>query len=385
MVTVDEMRDKLLTLDTVRERLAQYEPLSEVSFPHSGPDNAVLRFDLEDGWFDPEADGLTPIEGSVTKGGVEYRLTTDALLEATSKIGLPKRYVERTPAEYIVPHLNFWYANGKDEGKMLVQEDRIVAFTKASVQPFSNLRFVEEALNSFTEAYGEGEVLVDYKFRHDLRGTSIRLVVPEQRRAMRPGDDWSAGIQIQNSLIGESSTSLSGYLFRWWCTNGCISTLASSGKWNRKHSGQGEEVYEWARQSVDEILGGLEGEFDRIQATTNAPVDGGATEMLSSIFERYNVPVQSRSHIIDGMVDSDDLTVYGVQQAITAAANRDGISDNIRTTLMTIGGYVPMDHANRVLVLEPQSAIDVHADTVDVRVGDSDESITARVRRIHND
>jgi hypothetical protein len=86
------------------------------------------------------------------------------------------------------------------------------------INPFSNLRLLERALEGIEAHYGAGEVLVDSKFAHSLRRTDIRLIVPENRRAMhRTGTDddtWSAGIQLKNSLIGDVQTSIDGYLFR---------------------------------------------------------------------------------------------------------------------------------------------------------------------------
>jgi hypothetical protein len=47
------------------------------------------------------------------------------------------------------------------------------------------------------------------------------------------------------------------------------------------------------------------------------------------------------------MVNSDDLTMYGVQQAVTSVANRDDMPESARETLMEIGGDLPRAHAER--------------------------------------
>ena len=121
-------------------------------------------------------------------------------------------------------------------------------------------------------------MLADYKFTHNLERTNLRLIVPGQQRVIsgtRVADDsWSAGIQLRNSLAGTEQTAIDGYLFRWWCTNGCTDTLAEVSALNRRQFPSPEEAYEWARESVDEILGSLEGSFDAVQSTTGCP--GGA-------------------------------------------------------------------------------------------------------------
>jgi hypothetical protein len=236
------------------------------------------------------------------------------------------------------------------ELKLLVNSDtdRVLAIMKATMTPFSNIRILEQILAGIEAKYGEGEVLADYKFHHDLRRTAIRLIVPEQMRSVRENDPWSVGVQIQNSLTGESATAVDGYLFRWWCTNGAIATHSSTGKYNRKlHGRDPETLYEWARESVDEILGGLEHEFDALEELANTPLEGSVADVLADVFEQYRVPTTTRETIISNMVNSDDLTMYGVMQAITQAANEEGLSEPLRNAILAIGGDLPRAYSER--------------------------------------
>lgn len=347
-VTIEDMRDQLLTLDEARERLSTTEPLGQIQFVMRGSENEVPKFHLEPAWnagIEAKA-GTDVVSATVTVGGTEYQLTKDAALTATSSIGLTRQYVGRTPSTLIEPHLNYWFANKDGEAKLLVQDTTVLAITKASVSPFSNLRLVEEAITGIEAKYGAGEVLVDYKMHHDLRMTAIRLVVPDHVRAVREDDNWSAGIQIRNSLVGESPLSLEGYLFRWWCTNGAISTHARSGSWNRRTGGQGEEAYAWAQNAVDEILGGLEHEFEALEQLAESPIEDVAVA-LEDVFTTYKVPLEAREAIITEMVNSDDLTMYGVMQAITQAANGPDVRESVRLMLMEVGGDLPRANAER--------------------------------------
>lgn len=346
MITAAQMQDKLMTVEQTRERLAATEPLSQISF--STDEASRVRFKLEPAWNVGLGDksGTEQVGAFITLNGVEYVLTKDAILEATSLIGLTKQYVERTPGALIRPHLDYWYRNQNVERKLLAADTVGHAFTKASIQPFSNLRLLDGALAAISEQYGTDNVQVDYKFAHDLRKTHMRLIVAEQERrrtieSSREDDDWSLGIQIKNSLVGETPLAINGYLFAWWCTNGCTSTHASSGNYNRRSMGQGDEVYEWARNSIDEILGGLESEFDGVQALTNVPIEGEVNEVLASVFSEYRVPLAAREHIISEMVETDDLTAYGLMQAVTASANHSDMSADSRDALMQIGGALP--------------------------------------------
>src|ERR1700716_750493 len=145
MVTVADMRSKLITVDEARERLSRTEPLSKVTFPLRGGN---VQWRLEEGW----NNGLDNVSGTdligawLRLGDVEYHLTKDAALEGTSLIGLTKQYVSKTPHYLIEPHLNYWYANRDSELGILARETDGLALTKASIDPFSNIRLVDEAL-----------------------------------------------------------------------------------------------------------------------------------------------------------------------------------------------------------------------------------------------
>lgn len=353
MAVVAEMRDRLLTVDQLAEKLGTTEPLSQVEFqthldPDGGGADSCASFTLEADWNENEPVGTDVVNATIRLSGEEYSLTKDALLEATSLIGLQKRYVEKTPAELIVPHMNYWFQHKGKELKALATDETVLALTKGSIVPFSNVSLLERAMESVRSRYGaEAEVLVDYKMRHDLRRTHFRLVVPEELRSIRPDDEWSAGIDVQNSLTGEVGTSLQGYLFRWWCTNGCTTNLAESPTWNRRTGGQGDDVYEWAEHAVEEILGHLDHEFAALEELSNTPIDGDVNDVLVDVFETYRIPLTAREDIIEEMVNSDDLTMYGVMQAVTQAANRDDISENQRQALFSAGGEIPHAFSQR--------------------------------------
>lgn len=349
-ISVSDMaeRGKLLTLDHVRNVLASTEPISSIGFPVA--DRIDFRLEKGWNWDHRERSGDDMVDAFVRVGNQEYQMSQDAILEAASLCGLSKAYVLKTPAGLIEPHLKFWYKGGFDETKeykalIVGEENHCKAVTRATINPFSNLRLLEESLNAIEAKYGEGEVFADYKFEHSLRRTHLRLIVPAYMRTIEhdnaEDDNWSLGIQFLNSLIGESQTSFDGYMFRWLCTNGAIDTFANSSKWSRKSGGQGEEIYEWARAAVDEVFEGLEHSLDLVQATTEISIDGEVNDVLKEVFDTYAIPGAARQLVVNNMVETDDLSMYGVMQAITAAANSADVDPNHVLGLMQAGGSLP--------------------------------------------
>lgn len=354
-VTVDEMKPQLYTLDQVRDVLARTEPLS--TRPFSVGDQ--VRFVVDPSWhhgIDATA-GTEPVNAYLVLGGGlathEHQLTKDALLEATSIIGLRRDYAARCPGVLLEDQLNYWFREGltirraaNRDFQLLVAAGLGAAITRQSIVPFSNLRLVDQAIIGIENRYGKGEILADYKLTHSLRKTYVRLIVPAAQRTMintgTPDDTWSVGIQLRNSLIGEERTELSGYLFRWICTNGQVDTQATSGAWRRQGSGREAEVYEWARNAVDDVLGGLEPALDAVQATTAIPVEGNASDVLRNVFKHYGTPLAERAKIINNMVDAGgDLTMYTVMAAITQVANQAGMEPGQVDNLLRMGGDLP--------------------------------------------
>lgn len=338
---------KLLSVETLAQELGSTEPLTGVEFHPDG--EMPVQFTLPSGWNSglKEEPGTYQTLATVSLGGTEYSLTKDAILQATSLIGLQRDYVMRTPGALVAEHLNYWMSHVPNKSyRLLHRQDQGLAFTKGSVTPISNLGLLEKAVDGLRNQYGsDTEILVDYKRHHDLRRTNFRLVVPEKRRSMKShrsqDDEWSLGLDVQNSLTAEAPTTVRGYLFAWWCTNGATSTHATSGAYSRKGSPSPEEALEWAGNAVDDILGGLEHELDSVEDLIDIPIEGEVNATLHDIFSRYKVPAAAREDIISELVETDDLSMYGVLAAITQAANHADLSAPLVARLLEVGGDLP--------------------------------------------
>lgn len=388
-ITAQQMRDagKLLTIGEVRERLQPDDGTIHLPLAMGG----VTRFAFEEGWFvnldGKQEDSLVnawvvtrnPAQGSEKPDGEwhEFRgswslsgdgacqydgcgqqrdnvahsrthgeelgvqMTKACALEVCAAVGLPKTYVVKTPARFINPQLDYWYDSPDRQSKLFIVGGVARGVAKATMQPFSNIRLLNRAVRAIQERYGveESQIFVDKKMSHSLKSTNLLLVIPEATRAMRPGDDWSGGVQLKNSLTGDHPTVVNSYLFRWWCTNGAITKGAGTGAYSRRGAAsQREEVYDWIGRSVEESLSALEGEFDRIQAMTTEPIEGEVRAAIDNIASRYKLSSVIREAIANEMMETPDVTMYGLMNAVTRAAQSRGLSNALREQLMGIGG-----------------------------------------------
>lgn len=358
MITAEQMKSKLSTVAELRERLGMTEPLTSTSF-QTEPD-APPVFKLPSGFNSglKEAPGESLTMAHVQVGGMDKQLTKDALLQATSLIGLTKDYICRTPAEFLEPQTNYWFSHRGEEMKLFFIGDTGLAFSKGSINPFSNLELLDVVTDKITAEYkiGADELLVDFKVTHDLRYTAFRLIVPESIRTIhsqRSGgveDDWSLGIDVSNSLTGEKPLELAGYLFCWTCANGATSTHATSGHYNRRRQGGDQEsALAFAANNVEEIIGSLDHELESVAELATKPLNvaGELSDTVQSLFTHYRVPLGPRESILAALIESDDITSYGLMQAITQAANEPGLSATVVASLLRVGGDLSFSMSSR--------------------------------------
>lgn len=353
-VTLDQMKDKLLTIDQVTTLLQKTEPLST---DHLSSVSKV-KFKLNPDW----AMGIDALKGTEVVGaamtidGKEKPLTKDAAFQAGSNFGLPASYMKKVPASYIEGLLNYHYSGGfgDTEYNVLSVADNIAAFTRPTLVPFSNLQLLENTVQGIQNRHGANTpIFADYKISNSLLQTDVRLIIPAEERVMddtnmkdvpsNSTDVWLAGIHLSNSLIGKKQTALESYMFRWWCTNGATTMQDDVGVWSRRVDGQQENVYDWARDTVDDILGGMEYRFDQVQALTQLNVSGNVADVLREIFAQYEVPVSQRDQIMAALLESENLTMYSIMNAITSIANEDGLEARRADRLMRIGGAIPTE------------------------------------------
>lgn len=108
-----------------------------------------------------------------------------------------------------------------------------------------------------------------------------------------------------------------------------------------------EDALEWAAVTVEEVLGGLEPMLDHVQGLTSQPVAGDVRSVLEGLFTDYSIPSRDRHRVIEAMAENDEMTAYSLMQAVTQAANLDGVPDRDRQRLMRMGGSIAGTHSQR--------------------------------------
>jgi hypothetical protein len=352
--TLEETR-QLLTVGDWAELVTTTENLSTISVPLDGTGGLTV-FSLPSGWNlglkDMADTDLT--EAKMRVGQDEYGLTKAAIMAVANRIGLPNAYVFKTPGPMIQSHLNYWATHSPDTmlkflARPTTDGPEILAVTKENIVPFSNLDLLARTLKQVRDRHSLSpeDLKVDFKSHHDLAVTSLRLVLPDVSVDVR-GDKWSAGLQVRNSLTGKTPLSVQGYLFRWAQSNAMV-TLHSAGKYNRKIQGQNLiEVLDWVSEAVDVVMDSETHEFEALESVADEPLEA-PSRVLADIFKTYKVPLRVRNVILDSLQDSGNYTYYGLINAITEAANEEGVPEHFVTAILEIAGDVMHSASTRCM------------------------------------
>ncbi len=211
------------------------------------------------------------------------------------------------------------------------------------VKPISNLMLLEQMVKATTERFSGREtpldIWVDARMSHTLRQTSIRLILPQVHSAI--GDDqWSLGLSLRNSLTGQSSTSIDGYLYHQAGRFGLIDATAKSAPITRRKDATDDEVHAWVADAVDEAFNGQDDTIGYLERAAEVELDR-LSIVLRDIFEHYRVSLQHRQRIIERVEEAQAVSMYTIINAVAETATDDGLEPSAVDHLMRIAGDLP--------------------------------------------
>lgn len=181
MVAIDQMKDKLLTLEQVSAILSETEPLNQRVITSADKTTFVFEPTWAIGLEDKE--GYDTVEAVVRINNQDHQLTKDAALQAGAAFGLPGKYAQKQPSQFLERDLNHWYGPGMVDAAFNLlttgYDQTVAAFAKPTIHPFSNTLLVNEVVQKIVERYGTRDIYADYKFNHSLVRTDVRFIIPE--------------------------------------------------------------------------------------------------------------------------------------------------------------------------------------------------------------
>jgi len=346
----------MLTLPQARERLGKTEPMGGVTFA-AGDTGIRVRYDK--GWGDGELTDPAAAWITVPELDQAYQMTFQAARQLGSTCRVPEDLQTSWSTE-VQQHALTWFlheglgdrklqlfVSGAGEGPDGDEVPLVVAQTRGSVQPFSNLVLLDTVLDRIAAKFSvaaAGAAMVDYKFEHDLAHTGVRVVVPHAQQVItgtgEADDAWCLGIEFTNSCIGLKPTTVCGYVFRYICTNGARDLANRPRPFSRRGTSP-PDAYAWMAEQVDEVFESLDGIFGHIQGLTDVAVVPDVATVLRDLFKQFGIPKARALAVIETMADTGgDITMYDLWNAVTVAANMAGLKRRSVDQLLAAGGHI---------------------------------------------
>jgi hypothetical protein len=351
----------LLTLEEVRTRFAQTEPLAAVSFGtdpgYTVAERPVAIFGEKwmHGADEIEPTAPVPVWLEVPElGGRRFQLTFQAARHLGSTCRIPQDLQISIPADYHQGLVNWFLAEGLGirRVKLLLAgtgEDEhgapvplAVAQTRDTVIPFSNTALLDEVLKVIAAKFGPqaaARAMVHFTMHHDLERTDFRVIVPEASRGVA-GEDWAPGIEVTNSCIGLKQTTVTGLGCREAAAAVVLDTAHTAGGFKRLKTTP-EQAYEWAGESAEDVVEALNVTWANVAQLAKMDVGDHAGTFVGSLCNEFRIPknlVERVTAVLEEYPGA--LTMYGLATTMARLANMEGLSWRDVSQLMSMAGHI---------------------------------------------
>lgn len=315
---------------------------------------------------------LVPTGGSSIDMDVGGELVVGVNNVAHEQIGsftkIPKSYYERMREQaplLLTENVNHWlHTQDKDSYRLVRTLDGDArAFLSNSYRPLDNADFMEAALPPLMEMGVEVmscEVtdrrlyikVVDQRIKKDLPKGVVLGKGHDHFRTICPA------LVLSNSEVGNGSLSVLTSVWEGGCSNLMVISERSQRKY---HLGSrmdvGEDVYRllsdetraltdqalWSQ--IKDVVGAAfdQAQFDALSdkliATTQNEIKGDPVKVVEVTAKKFGFTDEERGSVLNHLIRDGDLSQYGLQAAITRAA-QDVVSYDRASEMERVGGQV---------------------------------------------
>jgi hypothetical protein len=188
----------------------------------------------------------------------------------------------------------------------------------------------------------------------------MKIVNARVQAEVKVGDVVQAGVIVTNSEIGAGAFSVSPMTFRLICKNGAVMADHAA---RRYHSGArlqdgGEngmhllsddtlrlrnqatiaEMRDLVRGALEETLFGKI--VDQLRTAAGVRLEADPVKTVERVQTRFSLNDDERGSVLRFLVEGQDLSLYGLSQALTRAAQEPALSYDRATEMETFGGRI---------------------------------------------
>lgn len=272
-----------------------------------------------------------------------------------STLGIPARYYDRMRSEnpdLLTANVNGWFQQTPSTRMVRTLDGVTRAFLSDRYRRIDNYEIAEAVLpiiGEIQDARVESCEVTDERMY-------IKVVNPRLTTEVSKGDIVQSGILITNSEVGMGSMAIQPLVYRLVCTNGMVVNDAATRKY---HIGRGNEAAEDYSLYSDETLAADDRALMlKVKDTVKSAVDQTRFEKVVAMMRQakeakivttdipqmielassdYGFSKKEGSGILDHLIRDGELSLYGLANAVTRAAQ--DVPSYDRSTDMESIGY----------------------------------------------
>ena len=290
--------------------------------------SALLRHDTD-------AMGDTRLVIEESSGPVRYGVTPLARRQLADKLKIPYAYFERMRSEQptlLDRNVNTWLRDDDDRRMIRTLDGNVRAVLSDRYRRLDNFDLAESVLpilQKLPEARFESVELTDLKMY-------LKVVTPQLKFEMAPGDIVQAGVVVSNSEVGQGTLSVQTLLYRLRCRNGLITPDRALRKTHvgRAIGNEDEAITVFQDDTLraddqafflkvrDVVQAAVsEATFlqmaQKMQKTLHIPLVGDPVKTVEVLAQRYTLNDIERSGVLRHLISEGTLTGYGLVNAVT--------------------------------------------------------------------
>jgi hypothetical protein len=336
-------------------------------------------------------------EGQVEIDGVDgaFDLTNHAERQITSWAKVPATYADRCPKDLLANNVNHWFRDGIDgkgaPARMIrtlaanpylnIDHQKIRAFVSEKYRVMDNHDVLEAVFPVLEEHKEKGNLVLDsvnvterkFYIKAHLEGQDELILRPEHE--MGKGHDRyfrvRPAIEISNSEIGQGGYNVVPAFYDDGCTNlAVMRTLAAK----RMHVGSAQSdgdlwkmLSDETQKITNEALMLQMADFARTALDHSSETFLDVCNLLREkigmevkrpeatmklVAEQFGFNQDETQGVLGALLDRGDLSVFGLQAAVTQFAQEDAVTYDRSSELEIIGGDIielPAQNWQRIL------------------------------------
>lgn len=272
-----------------------------------------------------------------------------AFSQLCQKIGAPPAYVRALPAKLQLACMNHGLTQTKQPALLRLAGGEVRALVSDRYAALDD----ELVLEVVGEVLDRAGYLADARVRASAVGahTLLRITVPGEGVAVRPGDVIEWGLDIGNSEVGLRSVQVTPVTYRLVCTNG-MRSWKSEAALRMRHIGDPKRLHDQLRDAIPVAFAEARGDLERWRRATEVLIDDALDEIeglrafglsqteIAGVGRELAesaglLPANSSAETLAAVLDRPS-TAYEIANAITAVA-RDRGDVASRLTMEEVG------------------------------------------------